>query len=115
MTITETTRDEITEITDETVKPQEITEFPTDHHHCGESQKEQDQEQVQEEPEEHVSSEEEFYPADEEVKPKILDREIAVASIQPETETVSEVQITKEVEDVTDHIVEGCSRRTLHK
>ena len=64
-------------------------------------------EEVEVEPEDHVSSEEEFYPAEEEVEPKVQDREeTAVASVQPETETVSEAQMSTLAVGTTHEIVE---------
>ena len=52
-----------------------------------------------------MSSEEEFYPAEEEAEPKVLDQEMAIASLQPEAESVTEIQTTHVVEGITQEIV----------
>ena len=106
VSVIESTGERFLEITDETVKPVGTPDLTSETFMVEMAQTTEVGEQVEVEPEDHVSSEEEFYPAEEEVEPEVQDRETAVASVQPETETVSKVQTSRLVEGTTHEIME---------
>ena len=107
VSVTESTGEGILEVPDEALIPMETPDISQDTAILEMTQATEVGEQIDVEPEDHVSSEEEFYPAEEEVEPKVLDRKTATTSVQPEIETVSEVQITKLIEGTTREIVES--------
>ena len=107
VSVTESTGERILEVPDEAVKPMETPDITPETAMLEMTQMTEVGEQVEVEPEDHVSSEEGFYPAEEEVEPKVLDRETVTASVQPEIETVSGVQITEQIEGTTHEIIES--------